>query len=365
MKIAIIGAGASGLFLGSMLNGKHDVTIYEKQNKPGSKILASGAGHANIGNLNIESLMYNDPVFMDKLLELVSEDDILNTFKEYGMLYKSDSAGRIYPYSESSLTVLNTLLEHNQNNKIIYDTPIEKIKFENGKYKLNDFNIFYDILVIASGSIANFKKEKSNDIYRYIKNFNIPFIDIKPALSGLKTNLKIKTISGVRSKALVKLYHNNDLIDSELGEVIFKDEGISGIAVMNLSNSIKTLDKTYYLTLDLFPEYSENELATYLKKYGLMKALNPKLASYIIKNNLNPKCFSIPITDFYGFEFAQVVSGGIALSFIDEYFESKMYKNLFSIGEVLDINGKCGGFNLFFAFASAYVVGKRINKNEI
>lgn len=348
MKIAILGAGASGLLLATLLEKLNiDYVIFNK-GKIGSKILASGNGRCNISNLN-----YNDEAYhYNKLAKIIknNQNDLFNYFKELKIYTKSDDEGRMYPISESSLSILNILLK-NIHHEIINE-EIKNIIKKDGKYFLNNIYGPFDKLVLATGSPASFK----NFNYDYLNNLNIKINEFKPSLVGFKTSLNIKKISGVRCKAITYLYNNNELIHEEKGEIIFKDNGISGIVIMNQSSYYNYISKKNNpkIILDLLDKDYDN----------LDSILQPKLLEYININKIDPHRFIIPIIDTYEMEFAQVAKGGIDLSCVNDNLSLKNDNNIFVMGELLDIDGICGGYNLMNAFTNAIEVYKDL-KNEI
>lgn len=348
MNIAIIGAGASGLMLSSILtknNIKH--TIFNK-GKIGRKILASGNGKCNISNINLKSEYYHDSEFYYIVKDYQSK--LFEIFKSLDIYTYSDNEGRLYPKSNSSESILNILLKHATKN--IVDIEVKSIKKVNNKYYINDYNEAFDKVVISTGTNANFKKNTVPSI-AFLNDLKIKIKPFKPSLSGFKTSINLKDISGVRVKALTKLYNKNELIHEESGEVMFKDEGISGIVIMNQSsyfNHIKNYDKPYIILDMLYNEDYDN----------LESIFPPKLYKYILKNNINIHKFIIPIKDYYDMEFAQVATGGIEYKYMRENLSLKSDKNIFVTGEVLDIDGVCGGYNLMFAFTSAIKVGEEL-----
>ena len=341
MKIAIIGAGASGLFLANMLYGKYDFTIFN-DGKIGRKILASGNGRCNIANNNLDVSKYHNNPLVNKLL--VNKDKVFDEFKRLKIYLKEDSEGRLYPISESSLSILNILSKNVIDN--IVDIKVTKIDKKNGKYVINNKYSGYDKVIVGVGSISSVVDK---DIYDFLDGINVKFNGFKPSLVGFKVRNKIKTISGVRSKCNVSLFNYNKLVHSEDGEVIFKDDGISGICVMNLSSYYAHLDNISkpYIKIDLLKGNNYDDLES---------VINPKLLEYIGKNNINPNDFRLDIIDTYGFNNSQVSKGGIDIGSLNDDLSLKSDKNIYFMGEVIDVDGVCGGYNLFFAFLSAVTV---------
>lgn len=348
MKTAIIGAGACGILLASLLDdNKYDYTLFNK-GKIGNKILASGNGRCNISNLNYDGNKYHDNKLALRVLS-ENKDDFFNLLNVYKIYTKADSEGRMYPISESSLSVLNVMLKHIS--KKIVEAEILTIDRKNDGYYLNNSYGPYDNVVIATGSNASYKSG-----YNYLNIIKkLKFNEFKPSLVGFQTNLKLKEISGSRSKCMAYLYNDNKLIYSEEGEVIYKDNGISGICIMNLSSYYAKLKKINnpYVKLDL----------AYNCEYDCYETvLQPKLYNYVLKNKINPHSFIIPIVKTYDFLFAQVCSGGIDISEINDNLSLKKYPNIYVGGEIIDVDGVCGGFNLMFAFSCAIKIFKELVK---
>ena len=342
MKVAIIGAGASGLLLANMLHdGKYDFTIFNN-GKVGRKILASGNGRCNIANSNIDISKYHNNDLVSKLLK--NKNKVFDEFKKLKIYLKEDDEGRLYPISESSQSVLNILTKNINNN--IVDALITKITKKNNKYIINEKYDGFDKVIIAGGSISTLE---NTDIYGYLKGLNVKINDFKPSLVGFKVRNKIKAISGVRAKCNVSLYNDNKLIHSEDGEVIFKDDGISGICVMNLSSYYAHIDKVNkpYIKVDLLKG----------EKYDSLESiLNPKLLEFVNKNNINPNSFILDIVDTYGFKNSQVSKGGIDIKELNDDLSLRNDNNISFMGEIIDVDGVCGGYNLFFAFLCAVTV---------
>ncbi|MGM9971857.1 MAG: NAD(P)/FAD-dependent oxidoreductase [Anaeroplasmataceae bacterium] len=349
MKIAIVGCGAGALLLSSKLKNAN-ITIFERNKKIGSKLLASGNGKCNLLNINATCDNYNNKEFVSKLITSYPPRVVLNEFHKLGLITKIDDEGRVYPHSESSQAVLNILLD-NIKAKIITDYTVKSITKVNGKYKINDYNELFDYLVLDTGSKASLKEEYQNIPYDYLSSLNIGVTKLYPSLVGFKTNMNIASLSGLRCKTNVKLYVDNMLIHEEKGEVIFKNDGLSGIVIMNMSSYYQNTNKrNAYITLDLLYPYNESDIL------NIKGAIHPLLYNYYLKNNMklrDLKEFKINITDTYDFLNAQVVSGGVKLSLINDDLRLVSDDHIFLMGEMLDINGVCGGYNLLFAFMCA------------
>ena len=356
MKVGIIGGGALGLALAKILDkNKISYELFERS-LVGRKILASGNGKANIGNMNLYEDCYNDSFGFNLVNDYHLE--LLNFFREIGLVIKKDDEGRLYPYSESSQSVLNCLMPNKKN--IVENFPINSISKINGKYYLNDVRGPFDYLVICTGSKASFIKKKQDGFNDYLNGLKLNMKEDFPSLVGFKLDCNFNKLNGVRVKCLAKLIKDDNVIYAEAGEAILKNDGISGICVMNLSSRYARLnDKSNcYISLDLIPDLHINVT----DKNQLIGLLNPKLVEYFNQYNVEDinkylKDFKYKINGVYDYEFAQVVSGGITLDNIDKDLRLIKDNNIFIGGEALDIDGVCGGYNLMFAFSCALKIG--------
>lgn len=358
MKVAIIGGGACGLVLANQLEEAGiDYELFEKS-LCGRKILASGNGRANIGNTHLDDDCYNQPF----AYELVKNyyDKLMAFYQKINLTIKCDSEGRIYPYSESSLTVFQCLLRKKL--KIVENMPIERISRINHQYYLNDVRGPFDRIVLASGSMASFTPKKQEGFLSYLDSFDLTIKPLKPSLVGFQCYANWGRISGVRVKCRAKLYHNEELIHAEDGEVIFKKDGLSGICIMNLSSYYQRLSEknNCFIHLDLIPDLKLSSI----NQEQLMGILPPKLYEYVLSQTKDYlsyiKDFKAEIKEPYDFEFAQVVSGGIALDEIDEHLALKNNPHIYVGGELLDVDGVCGGYNLMFAFSCGLKIGEEL-----
>lgn len=375
-KVAIIGAGASGLFAALRLCKKLDVTIYEKLNILGKKLSLTGNGKGNITNLNMNSNYYNHN--LDNLLKEFTPDFLRNLLLEYNIYTKVDNEGRVYPYT-SAKDFTEIIVSQIKNNCKIINDEVKEIK---DNYVISNNNkIKYDYIILSTGSKSQVKG------YTKVKT-GLKDIEFKAGLTPIKVDNKyIKGLSGLRNKSRVSLYLDDKLIHSELGEVQFRDDSISGIVIFQMSSIIARLNyKTKYLLIDLLPDINNlEEVLNDIKKRNLFYTITDSLKSLLppklvlriielnnIKNimkdvNINDLCmaiknFRIDLLNNLGFENSQVSVGGILLDEINlKTFESKI-KNLYVIGEALDVDGLCGGYNLHFAFMSAYYASKAIGE---
>ena len=195
---------------------------------------------------------------------------------------------------------------------------------------------------------------KSNN---YFNGYQIE--TLSPSLSPIKVKENTKKISGQRVKCLVSLLYKDKLYYSEEGEVLFKDDGLSGIIMLNMSQKINELDdkKAVKIVLNLAPNHK-------VKQDQYLEFVHPKVATYLTENNLSINNLVFSFKNFYDFNIAEVSHGGVSLKEITSDLESKKERGLYFAGEVLDIDGMCGGYNLMFAFDAAETVAKAIKKGN-
>lgn len=367
--IIIIGAGAAGLTCASELSKELNnckIILIEQFSKSGRKILASGNGRCNISNkdMKIEYYNTNDP----KIKNIIDNFNPVEYFGELGMLTKY-TGNLLYPLSNQSLTVKNTLLNSLNNIEIIEDCKVSKIT-KDKKYNLttNKGEFTCDYLVCAIGSKASKLSGEDNELL--LKQMNLDITPIKPSLVQLKTKQVYRSLKGVRVKTKVSLLVDDKIIKTLDGEVLFTDNGLSGICIMQLSRYYyKYHNHKISVSLDLLSDYSVDEVNQLIRnridKYGnpyLSGIFTDKLAEVLQSiKNVDLKDFRFDIIGTNDYTKAQVMSGGVSLTQIDGNLECIKYKNMFVIGEALDVDGDCGGYNLHFAFGSGRHVGKIIS----
>ncbi len=367
MKIIIIGGGASGIVAAINYKRNHkgdDVLVIEQLATPLKKLLASGNGKCNLGNSNIDYSLYNNPEFA-KLI--ISEYDYKELFSSISI--ETKTVGDLaYPVSESAVSVKEALLNSVKKLGISIKTE-EKLIDYSVKNQIevvtNKNKYFADKLYFAGGLKSSPKLGSDGSVLDILSKHGYKIKLPQPGLSPLFTKEKTKLIDGIRVKARVSLFENRNLIHEEDGEVLFKEHGLSGIVIFNTMSLIaRTPEEDHVISIDLLPEFSEKYLENYRKTHKfsefLLAFLNPKISMYLQERFKNEDAIFASLKDLrftfdksYGFDFSQVSVGGIQVSEVDENLMSKREKNVFIIGELLDIDGPCGGYNLTWTFASA------------
>ncbi len=390
-SIAVIGGGASGIC--AALEAKYNdssinVTVFERLPKTAKKTLATGNGRCNFTNENLSPKHFHgDTLFLRKILTS-SYADTENYFRSLGVLsYHED--GRIYPRSQQASSVREALTdkmnEYGINIKTEY--PVNSVKKSKIGFTVN--GEFFDAVIIAGGGKSSPVQGSDGSCYKLLENLGHTKTPLYPALCGLTTNDKgLNMLKGVRAECKASLFAGSHLLGEESGEVQFTDKAVSGIPVMNLSHLCKD-NKDLWLKLDLCEDFSETELSEHiniLKRNSPDKELetvlsgivNSKLGFAVMnKLNIKPrtkiseitpgkvymicetlKSFEVNITGTKGFDTAQITCGGIKTEeVIPETMMSKIAEGLFICGEILDIHGDCGGYNLHLAWTTGRIAG--------
>ncbi len=388
-KIAIIGAGASGLICAIVATrlGK-DVTIFEQNSNIGKKLKVTGNGRCNISNENLDISNYQSGD-IDMVSNILKNFDISHTknfFNSIGLELTTDKKKfRLYPKTLQAKTVINLLqIELDRLNiSVKLSSKIKTIKIKNNHFELKTSkNIIYsfDKVVIATGSKASSKLGSNSSGYILANQLKHNITDIYPSLVALKSDFKyLKQLSGIKIDAKVTLLKDGKIYQQTSGDLLFTRYGLSGLAILELSRFIKNC-KNIAISIDLFENLTTNEVRDKLQKRAqkfphksnkelLIGFVNNKLIDTIdclSKGNLDKmaqilKNFTIDISDTKGWSYCEVAVGGVDMKDIDEKtMQSKKIDNLYFCGEVLDVDGNCGGYNLQFAWSSGAIVGKNI-----
>lgn len=378
----IIGGGASGILTAILLaKNNREVTLLEKNDRIGKKLLGTGNGKCNLTNLSCSSKDYNTD-FVAKILQKYSPARVIELFSDLGLLVRTDSEGRVYPYSESATTVLNVLMQKlgEYGVKVICDCEVKSVDNKGGTWTAHTEKTDYraDMIVIATGSDAT----TGSKGYKLLQPLGYQCTPLCYAIAPLLSN-DIKGANGVRAKAEAAIVIDGKEEMRERGEFLFKDNAVSGVLAFRLSSVLarkKGKFDSCELLIDFLPDYTVEQIVERILAFdnaitplgGIMhKALaqnilavtpmdrslimSPAKALAIAKSCKN---FKAKITGVAGRQFAQAVSGGIDVKdFDDVTLQSVKHKGLYCTGEVLDVDGLCGGYNLQWAWASAMAVG--------
>ena len=406
-KIVVIGGGISGVT--SAINAKNnnnEVIILEGKESPLKKLLITGNGRCNYFNEEFIPSKYhssNEDILND-LITQENKTKVLTFFKSIGIISRIKD-DYYYPYSNQAVSVKNSFLKELERKKIDLklNCYVKNIKKENDKFLIyyNDDVIICDKVIISTGGKSYSKTGSDGFGYNMCEKLGHTINKLLPGLVGLKCEDSFfKKINGVRSKATVSLFINDKFVEKETGEVQFTNYGLSGICIFNLSSlvsraleekeevkiSINFLDDLGINNKDDFKEFflsmnnnlSNSKISDFLDNLLNYKLTNiildrtiingDKLLSELTENEINVLgenllSFSVNVNDTNGYDMAQVTTGGVSLSEIDPLtFQSKLISGLFLTGEVLDVDGICGGYNIAFAVLSGIIAGESVKK---
>ena len=394
-RVVIIGGGPAGLT--AAINARSEdteVTILESNGEVGKKLLLTGNGRCNYFNEIIDTTKYysNNDNLLDSIINEDNIDRVYKFFNNLGIETKVKN-GYMYPYSNKASTIRNALLDECllRGVDIRYNYTVEKIEYVDDHY-LIDRTIECDYVIVATGGLSLPKTGSTGFAKDVSDEFELIYVPNSPSLVKLSTDSDLSLISGVRCDAKVSLFVDNKHVKSELGEIQFNKDSISGICVFNISRSaIKGVEKNKKVTLfvDLLPQVKYEDMVSFLDNKArnlkditvysfLSRIFNEKIVSYILKvssvkdikiyNNLsqeekiniakNISKLKFNINGGGDYTTAEVTTGGISLLELNlSNFECKRQKGLFFIGECVDVDGDCGGYNLGFAWISGILAG--------
>ncbi len=416
-KVLVIGAGASGLVAAIEAAKKGaKVTIIEKNNKEGKKLLATGNGRCNITNLSMDISKYRseNPSFVNDLLRRYTVKDIRDFFEGISLKTR-DINGYVYPYSLQAQTVVSKLVNEckrlginillntecisvNKNKNGLFDLKVVRKGERNSTEILQANSVILSTGLVAGVGLKGESIDEKNILaLEYAKKTGHKISKVVPGLTALKCKNKHQSkVSGVRWESKVATYIEGRKVYEDIGELQFADYGISGIVVFQnaryASYGLAEKKKTEVI-IDMMPDLECAELYDMLNSqikqfqdmslYDILEGVfNNKLVQYILLNaeingSIKAKNFKdidllvkvikelkLQVTGTRGFEYAQVCAGGINTNDVKETMESKYIDNLYFTGEVLDVDGMCGGYNLHFAFASGIEAGKNAGSGD-
>ncbi len=401
-RIIIIGGGPSGIITSLFAKNKdNEVIILERNNKPLKKLLMTGNGKCNYLNEVYEDNCYHSQD-MNIVHDLIKEDNISRVksfFDSIGIIPKIKN-GYYYPYSNQAITIEKALLKEvkDKDINIITDVYIERIEKSNNTFKVHSKDTTYecDKLVLATGSYAYPKTGSDGSGYEFLKEFKHTIIKPLPALVQLIGKDKFyKEWDGIRCEVEMELWEDDKYLSKEFGEAQLTDYGLSGICTFNLSQFVsRGLEdhKKEVIYLNFIP-FVKEDISSWLETYHnnhptkniqelLEGFLNPKLVNcllnvYHITTTTNYKDieqsllvemlhhFKVEIIGTKDFNSCQICNGGLKLSEINtETMESILVPNLYIVGELLDMNGNCGGYNLTECWLTGLLAGTTIGEKH-
>ena len=396
IQIAIIGGGASGLFLATALQQNRKAVLFERGDRVGRKLSATGNGQGNITNLAALETEYFSVKGKNQLTQDVLKgadvQDLYAYFQNLGVLLSADDRGRVYPASRqaSALTDALRFCVAQKGLDVRLSTRIYDREKKDGGFILyaeegtegHEKTFFAEKVVLCVGGKAAKNFGSDGNGYTLAQKFGHTVTPLYPSLVQLKTDVThTKTLKGIRvNDGGLTAVTSDGARHSLRGDVIFTDYGVSGDAVFRMSAFIADkITAGVRLTVDFLPDITESEIFHSLqcKREAFPELPETELLFGIVNNQIGRavlkrakgnlreaarlvKAFDLTVTGSLGFDYAQVTKGGIPLSEVTENLESRFAKGLYFTGEILDVDGQCGGFNLQWAYSSAMRVARAL-----
>ncbi|MBE6986127.1 MAG: aminoacetone oxidase family FAD-binding enzyme [Ruminococcaceae bacterium] len=396
MVIGIIGAGASGMAaaIAASENASAQVLLFERQARVGRKLQATGNGRCNLTNLHAcaESYHGEESSFVRHALDKIGVDKTLKWFQDLGLYVTAEPSGRVYPYSDQANSVVDVLRFALQKSNIQLLTGFEVTKVRKAE---NGFLVegagqkhFCDRLIIACGGLAGTKLGGSISGYQILKGFGHRITKLRPALVQIKSDWSgCAALKGVRANCHAAIYHDGCLHSQSEGELQFTEQGLSGPVIFEVSRDVCQGAGCWVCRLDLLPDIPEGELLLELKRRKNSQLGAEELLTGILHNRLGrvitaaagirltqriadlsdeslqevckvAKSLEVQLTEPLGMDAAQVTAGGALTAQFDPVtMQSLLVPCLYACGEVLDIDGDCGGYNLQWAWSSGILAG--------
>ncbi len=403
MVIGIIGGGASGMAaaLAAAENEQVQVLLFERQARLGRKLMATGNGRCNLTNQHL-SLRYNyhgeQPEFAAHALEKYNVNNTLQWFESLGLCTVAEESGRVYPFSDQANSVLDVLrfaLEK-PNIQVLTGFEVIKVRKNDSGFTVESADEAFccDKLIVACGGLAGTKLGGSMSGYKLLQKFGHKVTKLRPTLVQIRSDwVHCASLKGVRAQCHVAIVRNDRLHASSQGEIQFTEHGLSGPVIFDVSRDVCREKGSWVCWLDLLPDMEaldkilpmlEKKRETNLAAEDLFTGiLHNRLGRVVVKEagislhapirqledwELEKACrtaleLPVPLTEPMGMDSAQVTAGGIVTADFDpETMESRLVPGLYACGEVLDIDGDCGGYNLQWAWSSGRCAGHAAGK---
>ncbi len=400
-KTAIVGGGASGLAAAVFLSEKFgdDVVVLEKLSRVGKKITVTGNGRGNVTNVNLSCENYHSregdaPAFVARALKEFGNDDVIKFLNSVGVFTAQENE-RVYPASFQASSVLDLIRLKLQNNGAEIRADFNVTDIKKGECFIISSEagdkVFAKTVILAMGGKCQKQFGTDGAGYSLAKKMGHTVTECLPSLVQLKADVsELKALKGIRQEARLTLYDRDMPLICEKGDLLFTEFGVSGNAIFQISGYTAGVNNPI-LSVEFMPDVPDFEVskaladkiqsAPYLfaedlltgfvnKQVGkaIVRAAGVSLSEKCCKSHIKPvvyalKNFKIKITGTLGFNYAQVTRGGVRLREIDSStMQSRLIENLYMAGELIDVDGDCGGYNLQWAFSSAYLACKNILK---
>ncbi len=402
--IAVIGGGASGLMAAvsaaaecRRLSKPASIAVLEKNARAGKKILMTGNGRCNLTNTGVNVKAYRgDTGLLKPVLNKYPAERVVDIFKSMGLLCRETDGGRVYPYNMQASSVLNILLRRMESYgvEMVCGFDVDGVKKSGDGFTVSsqDGSVAAKKLIFAFGGMACPQSGSDGKCFSVLKPLGHKTTKLFPSLVQVKTDLKlVRPLKGVRSLAEASFCAGGKRVKSEKGEVQFTESGLSGICVFDLARLAGEYgnETKPYISLDLMPEYTRDDIAAFLQKecYEMPELpagrladgfLNKALGTEVIKRAVSDvsapagkltadgirraagtvKGLDFPVDGTLSWDKAQVTAGGVPLREVNADMSSKACGGGYLCGELLNVDGICGGYNLHWAFASGDMAGR-------
>ena len=401
MIVAIIGGGASGMAaaLAAAENEKNQVILLERQARVGRKLQATGNGRCNLSNIHAVDRGYHgqSPEFVNNAISAFTPADTLRWFEGLGLFTVTEESGKVYPYSDQANSVVDVLrlalVKENITLKTGYEvTKIQKTA-EGFQLTNGEEPITCDKLIVACGGLAGSKLGGTMSGYKLLAKLGHRCTKLRPSLVQIKSSWpELPSLKGVRANCCVEILHNGEVYAKSIGELQLTEHGISGPVVFEISRDVCAERGKWTAKLDFLPNLPAEVLEKELQRRRNTNLPMEELLTGILHNRLGRvltktagikgkqyasqisnaelaevvacvKGLEITLTEALGMDSAQITAGGVLTDGFDpNTMESKSVSGLYACGEVLDIDGDCGGYNLQWAWSSGRCAGLHAGK---
>lgn len=404
MVVGIIGAGASGMAaaLAASENKNAQVVIFERQARVGRKLSATGNGRCNLTNLNTSLAAYHgeNAAFAASALQQFDVEDTLSWFSSLGLFTVAEESGRVYPYSDQANSVVDVLrfALDRPNVQLLTGFEVTRARrVEDGFcVESSEQSILCDRLIVACGGLAGTKLGGSMSGYKLLQKFGHRCTKLRPSLVQLKSDWSgCASLKGVRANCRAQILHNGTVFAESTGELQFTEYGLSGPVVFEISRDVCSEKGSWVCRLDFLPNIPKERLFASLLQRQNTALPADELLTGILHNRLGRvltksvgisagepictigvealrdvcrivKAFEVHLTEPMGMDSAQVTAGGVQTAeFNPQTMESRLVPGLYACGEVLDIDGDCGGYNLQWAWSSGRCAGLSAGKETL
>ena len=399
MKIGIVGGGPAGIFAAIEASKlQSDITLFDNNNHLGRKLSVTGAGRCNLTNEKISKLFYSSTTEFKfgNIIDNFGYSFLENYFQNLGIYTYHTDDGWVYPLSNSAKNIALLLEEvvNKQNVNIKTNIEITNITKEMNKFVLSSHHdgiYSFDKIIVSTGGKAHPQLKSNDNLLKPIRALGHNIIQPYPALAPILTSKnETKDLFGVRQDAAIRIFEGTKLIGSEIGNIIFTEWGVNGPGVMNLSHLVHkqknnlSIEVSY---LDILPEKFKSEIINRKEQFlslrmPFLSIINNKIIDSIfaklnldINSKFSMKNFQKILDNLFfremvigtrDFEFSQISTGGVdSMEVNSQTFESLICPGMYFAGEILDVFGPCGGYNLHWAFVSGLIAGRSASTSPL